>query len=270
MIKLSTMTSVVPDWTIDEIIERLPGLGYQGLEPRVQWDHASKIEADLSKSERTEVRERLEGAGIAVSCVATGVRMAATEPAERKRHTEDAKRYIELAHDLGAPYLRTFGGPRDSDWQPLALVEWAAEGYREILPQARAAGVTVLMETHDDWSSSAPVRAVVEKVGDEHLAVLWDLMHPQRMCERPDETFRIIGGHTRHLHAHDAVIVKKQNQEAPVGEGLFDHATPLKLLANAGFDGHFSVEVIRKPGAGSDPIPVLRQYAEFFAANNPG
>jgi hypothetical protein len=43
-VKIATMTSVCPDWTLDEIIAGMLRHGYTGLEARVEWQHASGIE----------------------------------------------------------------------------------------------------------------------------------------------------------------------------------------------------------------------------------
>jgi sugar phosphate isomerase/epimerase len=124
-----------------------------------------------------------------------------------------------------------------------------------------------LLETHDDWCASAPVRAVVEQVGHPHLKVLWDFMHSQRMLEKPEESFQVVGEYTHHTHGHDGQIVDGKLQVSEtLGDGLFDHEIPLRLLSEAGFNGYFSVEVIHKPGSEHDADGVLRQYAEQFQA----
>ena len=56
---LATMTSVCPDWTLDEIVSAMKRHGYRGLEPRVEWDHAAGIEASLTPAERRAARDRL-------------------------------------------------------------------------------------------------------------------------------------------------------------------------------------------------------------------
>ena len=262
MIKLATMTSVCPDWTLTETIAQMKKLGYTGLEPRVEWGHASGIEADLSADQRKDVAAQITDAGLEICCIATGVRMATADAAARAKHVEDLKRYIDLAGDLGCPLLRTFGGPRDQSKDFPPVVAWTADGYRQVLGQAEARGVTVLMETHDDWCSSAPVRAVVEAVASPRLRVLWDLMHPQRQMERPQETFANIGALTLHLHAHDRGYDAQGNGIAtPLGKGMIDHATPLKLMGQAGFDGYISIEVIHKPKSQHDARGVLKEYA---------
>ena len=266
-VKLATMTSVCPDWDLPTIVERMTRHGYTGLEPRVGWGHRAGLETDRSAAARAEARRRLEDAGLEVCCVASGARFAATAPAERRACLDETRRCIELAADLGCRLVRTFGGPRSEPWQLHHHVEHVVEGYREVLPEASAAGVTLLLETHDDWSAAAPVRAVVDGAGHANLRVLWDLMHTQRMMERPADTFAAIGALTAHLHVHDAAYTNTDRQRldpVPIGSGQIDHAVPLELLRGAGFDGYCSVEVIQSRTAPHDPDAVLAQYAAWF------
>ena len=266
-VKLATMTSVCPDWDLPTIVEGMLRHGYAGLEPRVGWGHRAGLETGLSAAGRVEARRRLEDAGLAVCCVASGARFAATAPAERRACLEETRRCIELAADLGCPLVRTFGGPRGESWQLHHYVEHVIEGYREVLPEAAAADVTLLLETHDDWSASAPVRTVVERASHPNLRVLWDFMHTQRMLERPADTFAAIGTLTAHVHAHDGAYRAAERQRVdtvPIGSGQIDHATPLALLRGTGFDGYFSVEVIHNRTEPHAADAVLAQYAAWF------
>lgn len=266
MFKLAVMSSVCPDLGLDGIIALMRRHGYQRLEPRVEWGHACGIEAELNTARRREVRAQLEGEGLAISCIATGARLAAPDPGERAGHVEDLRKYIDLAGDLGCPWVRTFGGPRARDQELERVVEYVAEAYRPLLVQAEARGVTLLLETHDDWSCAAPVRAVVERVAHARLRVLWDFMHPQRMMEKPAETFQTIGPLTEYLHGHDGVYDEDRMQIVALGQGVIDHAGPLRLLVGAGFAGYFSVEVIHQRQKPHDAEGVMRQYAEGFRA----
>ena len=263
---LATMTSVCPDWTLDEIVAAMKRHGYRGLEPRVEWDHAAGIEASLTAAERRAARDRLADEGLAFCCVATGVKMATADERQRASQIEDLRRYVELAGDLGAPYVRTFGGEHaDADHAErdlLLVVDYVADGYRAVMDEAAARSVTVLMETHDRWSASAPVRAVVERVGHERCGVLWDLLHPMRLLERPEVTFQNLQGLVRHLHVHDYDYGPDgSSRTVPLGAGRYDHGPPLRLLEEAGFDGYCSVEVIHGRGSAHDADAVLGQYA---------
>ena len=262
MINLAFMSSVCPDWTLGEIAGAMKEHGYTGFEPRVEWGHFCGIEADLPAGGRRETRDLLASEGLEICCLATGVRMAEPDASERAGHIEDLRRYLDLAADLGCGLVRTFGGRRDRDAEWPAVVDYVAAGYRLVVDQARDAGVTLLLETHDDWSATAPVRAVIEAVDDPGLQVLWDFMHPQRMMETPAESFLAVGMLTRHAHAHDGRYVDGRLQLLDrLGGGEIDHSSPLQLLRRAGFEGYVSVEVIHRPGSGCDAEAVLAQHA---------
>ncbi len=264
MIELATMSSACPDWSLDEVISGMKRHGYTGFEPRVEWGHASGIEASLSAAARAEIKTRMADEGLAICCIATGARLAAVDIDERAGHIEDLKKYIDLAADLGCGLVRTFGGQRARDRELQMVVDYVVDGYMQVMDRAEERKVVVLMETHDDWSCSAPVRAVVEQAGHPNLRVLWDFMHPQRLLEKPEESFAVLAEYTHHLHAHDGVYVDGKMQVGPLGEGVIDHQVPLQLLSEAGFAGYFSVEVIHKVGSEHDADGVLKQYAEQF------
>ena len=259
------MTSVCPDWNLDRIFDAMERYGYEGLEPRVGWPNQAGFQLDMTARQRRDTAERFRKAGKSICCIATGCKVAVPDAGERQQHIDDALAAIDLAADLGAPFIRTFGGEHGGG-EMNGLVNRAAETCREVLNRAREKDITVLLETHDAWCSSSLVRAVVERVDDPHLRVLWDIMHPQRMFERPDETMQVIGGLTRHLHAHDGNFPDPAGRivNTPLGEGVIDHATPLRLLNQSGYEGFVSVEVIHQPGSDHDPDPVLRQYGEVL------
>ncbi len=265
MIKLATMTSVCPDWTLDEVIEGMKRNGYTGLEPRIGWGHASGIELEMSASDRASLRGRFDKEGLEICCVATGAKFATADPGELDKTIEEANAGIDLAGDLGAPYLRTFGGARGGG-EFNGIVHRTVEAYKRVMDHAAERNVTVLFETHDEWCVSAQVREVVERVSHPNLRVLWDLMHPARFMERPAETMATIGHLTAHLHAHDGLYETPEGRITTVGlgEGTIDHGTPLRLLNEAGFDGYFSLEVIHAVGSDHDADGVLAQYAEAF------
>lgn len=267
MVKLSTMTSVTPDWTLDQIIEGMQKYGYAGLEPRAGWGHAAGMEYDTSPGDRDSARAKLEAAGLAVSCVATGAKFATEDSSDLEGHIEEANKAIDLAADLGAACVRTFGGRRGTG-ELKGIINRTADAYRRVVDHAQERGVTVLMETHDEWCNSAQVRAVVETVDHPNLGILWDMMHTQRMGERPGETMQVIGDRVKHLHAHDGRYINggTKLETVGLGEGELDHATPVKLMNDAGFDGYFSVEVIHKPGSDHDADGVMKQYGEGFRA----
>ena len=64
MIRLGTMTSVCPDWSIEQIIDGMQRHGFEGLEPRAGWGHASGFELDMPAADRDAARAKMEDAGL--------------------------------------------------------------------------------------------------------------------------------------------------------------------------------------------------------------
>ena len=60
MIRLGTMTSVCPDWSIEQIIDGMQRHGFEGLEPRAGWGHASGFELDMPAAARDAARAKME------------------------------------------------------------------------------------------------------------------------------------------------------------------------------------------------------------------
>jgi len=263
MPNLAIMTSFCPDWTLDEIIVAMKKHGYTGLEPRIEWNHASGIEISLSPKERKEHRDQMESEGLQFCAIATGVRMAEANRETRSQHIDTLRQAIDLAADLGAPYIRTFGGEFDTSIELSPVIDYVVEGYHQVLEYADQRNVTLLMEVHDAWCHSAPVRAVIERANHKRLAALWDMMHPMRKQEKPQETFSNLGQHTHHVHIHDAVYNEEGKLKiTPLGEGLFDHVEPINLLLQTGYDGYYSLEVIQSRGEQKESDGVMQQHGE--------
>lgn len=263
MIRLAAMSSVMPDWTLDETIAGLKKHGFTGYEPRVEWKHKAGIEADLSADARREARKKFEDAGLSICCIATGQRFAMEDAAERAQNTEALKKYVDLAGDLGAKCVRVFGGKLGKG-ELTGIVRYVAAAIRPALDNAKARGVTVCIETHDDWCRAAQVRAVAEELDHPAFGILWDIMHTQRVLERPAESFAVLGDRVRHMHVHDGRYSADglKLDTVALGEGVIHHAEPIKLLKANAFDGFVSVEVIHKVGEGGAADAVLANYGE--------
>jgi len=220
------------------------------------------VELTLTPAQRREVRKNFSEQGLTICCVATGLKFAMADAAERGRNAAKLREYIDLAGDLGAARVRIFGGARP-DGNLCGIARYMAEAIRPTLTQAQQRGVTVVMETHDDWCHAVSVRAVVREVNHPHFTALWDIMHTQRYGETPAESFGMLGPHIQHLHVHDGKYSADglKMDSCALGQGVIDHAGPLCLLKQAGFDGFASLEVILKSGEGGKSEEVLKDYA---------
>ena len=263
--KLAMMTSVHPDAPLDELIPLMQQHGYEGLEPRVGWGHAAGIEPALSPEQRGSVRRQLADAGLSVCSIATGAKFATDEASKLREAEDEAKAAIDLAADLGCPVVRTFGGPK-AEGDINTQVQRCADNYRPISEFAASRGVCVCMETHDAWCVSAQVSEVVRRLGHPNMRALWDLRHPARHFERPAETFANLGDLTAHIQWSNGYYPDLAGplRDCLAEDGVLDMDTPLRMMADHGYRGFASLEIIYKRGSGYDGEGTMASYSRAF------
>ena len=70
-----------------------------------------------------------------------------TGQTERQKNIDDGKRYIDLAHALGCPFVRVFPNNLPKDNTREAVMQLIISGLQQLGDYAKSSGVTVLMES---------------------------------------------------------------------------------------------------------------------------
>lgn len=260
--KYSFMTFSTPGLSLDETLATAKRFGYDGIEPRVACGHKHGVELEASTEERAEIKRKVAGSGVALCCIATSCRYA--DPAMAGQNIDATLKYIDLAADVGCPRLRVFGGPIAKDLSRENAIEVVAHSLAAVAGHAQAHGVTVCMETHDDWCDPRHVAEVMRRANHPAIAVNWDIMHPVRVAGvTMDEAFQTLRPWIRHLHVHDGTAGELALM--PIGEGIIDHRRAIALLLSLGYDGYLSGEWINwEPYEVHLPreLSALRRYEE--------
>jgi len=233
--RLAFSTLGCPSWGIDEILDAARTNGYDGVQLRFyqgSYD-LKKALADFPGGGR-EFRRRFERVGVAICCLDTSVVLTADDAG-----TSEGEQMVDLALALGAPYLRVFGGQIPEGETRADATRRAAEKLARLGRHAGQRGLRVLLETHDAFSSGAHAAELLALAGDEGTGVIWDFHHPFRMGESPEQTARLIGGRTYHVHVKDA---KRDGQLTLLGEGEVPTRELLSQLHTLGYTGYISLE----------------------------
>ncbi|HEO69920.1 MAG TPA: sugar phosphate isomerase/epimerase, partial [Candidatus Hydrogenedentes bacterium] len=229
--KYSFMTFSTPELNIEENLALAKRLGYDGIEPRVVSNHKHGIELDLSSADRAAVRAKVEQSGVALSCIATSCKYATPETS--RDMAAETRQYIDLAADVGCPCIRVFGGAIPANVTREQAVELLVKALGSVADHAAERGVTVCLETHDDWCDPRHVAEVMQRIDHPAIAVNWDLMHPvNRGGVSMDKAFEVLRPWIRHVHAHDGKRIGEAIELVPIGEGFIDHKRALELLAS--------------------------------------
>ena len=241
--KYAFMSFSCPELNLDEFIAVAKRFGYDGIEPRISEKHKHGIELDATPEARRVAREKAQAAGIAICCVATSCVYA--DPTKADQMVADTLRAIDLAGEVGSPRIRVFGGAMPKDSSRDEAVDEVAKSLESVAAHAAARGVTVCMETHDDWCNPAHVAAVMRRVNHPAIAVNWDIMHPIRQGGATmDSAFDALKLWIRHVHFHDGHTAGGKLELCPIGQGDIDHKRAVQLLKDAGYQGYLSGEWI--------------------------
>src|SRR5947209_10609799 len=92
--------NIAKDWDLPTILARLEKLGYAGVELRT--GHAHKVEVDLTKSQREEVRKRFEDSPVQLAGLGSAFEFQSSDPSVVRKNIEGTKEYVRLAHDIGS------------------------------------------------------------------------------------------------------------------------------------------------------------------------
>ncbi|KXG87239.1 sugar phosphate isomerase/epimerase family protein [Agrobacterium bohemicum] len=116
----------------------------------------------------------------------------------------------------------------------------------KLAPVARANGVHLNMETHDEITSFEILR-LIEKVGEDCMGVVFDTANGLQRAEHPVFAAKRVAPYVRQTHIKDAYVGRATGgldfQTRPVGRGIVDFATIIPILAKANPDLNLSLEV---------------------------
>jgi sugar phosphate isomerase/epimerase len=118
-------------------------------------------------------------------------------------------------------------------------------GLRTAGEHAARRGVTVLLETHDDWSCPQQVAEVMEAVGHPSVGTLWDVWHTGRAGKATvTDSYRALAPWIRHVQMHDGLLRQDRLDFRRIGTGEVDHLEMLLNLHAGGYQGAISGEWI--------------------------
>ncbi|WP_207344978.1 TIM barrel protein [Arthrobacter sp. E3] len=233
---LAFSTLGCPGASLTQVIDIAREAGATGLELRVA--EGEFIYPGMDAAACSEVATELAGAGLEVLALASYVRVCA--PGETAHdgaadaQTNDAQAAhpandtvlaellaaVELAAGLSAgkarqgAQVRVFPGaglePCGVGEEPsvamAAADRRAARRLNAAAAHARKLGVAILLETHDSHPRAADVARILALVdADAPVKVIWDLMHPWRHDETPEQSATLLGESLAYAQYKDGV-----------------------------------------------------------------
>jgi len=241
--KLAYSSLACPKWTVEEAVAAAARYGYEAIEWRLA--DGELLEPETAPEVWRRLREVPAAHGIEIACLDTSCRVTQGSPEERAEVIEAGKRMIERAAELGAPYMRVFGGKLPAESTRTEMLAPTAEVLHALGTYSAPRGITVLLETHDSWTNSEDVLVLIQATNLPSVKVLWDTHHTYRSGEAPAHTMTVLANKIGYVHFKDS----QPASETPGGWHyclLNEGTVPLReicaTLKHGGYDGYISLE----------------------------
>ena len=202
------------------------------------------------------LRKQAQDAGVVIAGMVTYTDFTHPDAAERLRHRQELRAYIDAAARLGVDFLRVTAGQKHPGVSRADGVAWAVDGLSAWVEEANAAGVTLTYENHAigyvwryfDFSQTASVfLEICEATAGSGLQLLFDTANLLAVEDDPLEVLDAVMPRVAALHVSD---IKRLGTFEPVliGSGITPLDTIFERFRSAGFDGWISIEEASKTG----------------------
>lgn len=216
----------------------------------------------LGKSQRAEIRKRLDGLGLTCAAVMENVHLTADAKTHRA-NLDRLKRAAEMGHDVSPkhpPVIETVLGGRPAQWDKLK--DRMAERLRDWAKVAEARKTVIAIKAHVGGALHTPRDAVwlMQSAKSRWIRLAYDYSHFQLWDFKLADSLRAMIGETVFIHVKDSKGKRPKFQFVLPGEGNIDYANYFSLLKKHRYRGPLVVEVSGqihgKPGY--DPVAAAK------------
>jgi sugar phosphate isomerase/epimerase len=255
--KLAFSSNAYLNFSIEETIARIAGLGYAGLELLADVPHAWP--AGLLPERRRAIRDCLKRHHLAISNLNGFMMNAVADPRQPYWHPswiepdphyrairrEHTKRALALAKELGAPSIQTEpGGPLAAGQSRAAAAQLFYDELMPCVEVAQRLEVLLLVEPEPGLlvERFEQYLELAARVDSPWLGLNFDIGHAYCVGENPQDWIARMAPHTKHYHLEDIAATRKHEHLIP-GRGAIDLAAVLREIAHSGYTGWITVEL---------------------------
>ena len=246
--KLGIVTyNIAKDWDIATIIKNCEATGYEAVELRTTHKHG--VEPTLSKAERAEVKRRFADSKVRLLSLGSVCEFHSPDPAVVRQNIDECKRFVELAHDIGAlgVKVRPNGIPKTVPEEK--TLEQIGKSLRECGEAGQGSGVEIWVEVHGAESQvPARMRRMMEMAAHPHVGICWNSNPTDVENGSVKKSFALLKPWL--LNAH---INELWKTEYPWRE-LFS------LMKQARYNRYCLIEIPDNP----DPLRLMRYYRALW------
>jgi sugar phosphate isomerase/epimerase len=262
-----------PAWSWQKILETADSLGYAALELRgIAGEMDLTKVPELTGTRLAGTKKDLEALGLVVSDLGASAHMHEKAGPAREAQLDEGRRFLDLAQKMGVKYVRMFGNNIPKDEPREDVMKRVVDGFQQMASYAGKDGVSVLIESHGDFTHAKDLVEILTKVNEPSFALLWDAHHSfVAGGEKPAESYAAFGKWIRHTHLKDSVPTgpdakPEDRRYVLTGTGQVPVKEQVDVLAKHGYKGFYCFEWEKKwhPEI-EEPEVAFPQYAKTVA-----
>lgn len=242
---LAFSTLGCPGWTFPQTIEFAAKHGYKGIELRgilKQLDLPLCPEFNSSDNRAATLR-MMKDKGLKFANLGSSATLHFAEGAERQKNLDDAKRFIDLAHDIECQNIRVFPNNFIKGQEKQVTIDLIIKGLVYLAEYAKGSRVNILMESHGDLVRIDDLEYVMKTAAHPQVGLIWDISNMWTITkESPTAAYGRLKHYIKHTHIKDAKLIGDKLEYTFLGTGDVPIFEAVDLLVKDGFKGYYSFE----------------------------
>ena len=246
--KLGLVTyNLAKDWDVPTILRNCQQTGFEAVELRTTHHHG--VEPSLDKLARAEVKRRFLESKVRLLSLGSTCEYHSSDAAVVARNIEETKRFVELAHDLGAMgvKVRPNGLPRGISEEK--TLEQIGRSLRQCGQAAKDFNVEIWLEVHGEATCvPARIERIMRAADHPQVGVCWNSNPEDVENGSIGRNFGLLLPWLRNAHINEL-----WNSNYPWRE-LFH------LLKQSGYNRYTLAEIAES----SDPVRLMHYYRALW------
>ena len=264
--KLCFSTLACPDWSLDQIVQcardNQLGVDFRGIGPDIDITRTPAFNEGLPPT-----LELFRRNNVVLPCLNTSVTLI-SPPDRWTAMLDECQRTAQLASKTDTHLMRIFGGAVPKGMDRGEARSMAHRHLRQLAQITIPNGVQLALETHDEWIIADEVLQLIDTCEPHEVGALWDIEHPHRRGEEPEQTVQKLGDRILHVHIKDSfppVPGERKARPTLLGEGEVPIVESVKQLRAIGYAGWYCLEAEKRWIASTpEPEESIPQFARYM------
>jgi sugar phosphate isomerase/epimerase len=265
---LSFSTLGCPKWTFSQVIQQATASKYAGIEIRgIQGELNLPAHPIFSASQIATTKQQLKDANLKIVNLGSSANLHFLDPKKRQSNLDEAKRFIDLAHQLNCPYIRVFPNDLPKEQSEQETLNAIIQGLIELGDYAKSSGVKVLLESHGKVIQSDMLAHIMKEANHPQVGLVWDFYNMWSVTkESPAKVYEVLKKYIYHTHIKDAIVTNSGETYTLLGEGNTPLKEALHALKQGNYSGYYSFEweKLWHPELG-EPEIAIPHFAQNFS-----